>query len=90
LTKYKERLAISAEFDPDDEVYVVLRNDDQTLTYFVPTNNDSILNPIVIEKMDDKQIVTFYINETNVQGDFNIFLVINGREYNTYQHVEFN
>jgi arylsulfate sulfotransferase len=90
IVKESDRLMIRANLDSDDEVYIILVKEEERLVYEMPTSGDSINHICLVEMIDEDQYITYYINETNVTGDYNIFIVINGREFNTYQHVEFN
>ena len=45
---------------------------------------------VLVLNVGEEQLITYFINETNIEGDFQVYLVINGREYNTYRHVLFN
>jgi arylsulfate sulfotransferase len=90
LIKESDRLMLQGQFDRNDEIYIKLVGTNQTLSYYVPTSKTDYTAMCTVTFLGDERFVTYYINETNIVGNYNIFLVINGREYNTYQHVTFN
>lgn len=90
LVKEDDRLKIEGEFDPDDVIYLKLVAGDKTLYYDVPTSTTDYTAMCTVTLRGDQRFVTYYINETNLEGHFQIYIIINGREYNTYQHVTFH
>ena len=89
LIKEDDRLEIEGEFDADDVIYLRLLSDDEEIVYYIPTSQTDFTAMCTVTLRGDQRFVTYYINETDLQGNFQIFIVINGREYNTYQHVTF-
>jgi arylsulfate sulfotransferase len=84
-----DRLKVSGAFDKEDTIYLKLVSEDQTLLYNLDASETSYTAMCTVTFKGDDSLVTFYVNETNVSGDFQVYLIINNREYNTYQHVVF-
>jgi len=90
LVKEEDRLKIEGEFDSNDVIYLKLVSDEETIVYDVPTSTTDYTAMCTVTFRGDQRFVTYYINETNLEGYFQIYIIINGREYNSYQHVTFN
>lgn len=90
LVKEDDRLKVEGEFDSNDVIYLKLVSDEDTIVYHIPTSATNYTAMCTVTLRGDQRFVTYYINETNLQGYFQIYIVINGREYNSYQHVTFN
>jgi len=90
LLKEDDRLKIEGEFDSNDVIYLKLVSDQETIVYHIPTSSTDYTAMCTVTLRGDQRFVTYYINETNLQGYFQIYIIINGREYNSYQHVTFN
>lgn len=90
LVKESDRLRVDIKLDKDDLVYLILQDGDLKLTYHVPTSRTAYTAMCTSTFQGDERYITYYINETNITGDFDVYIVINGREYHTYKDVEFN
>jgi len=90
LIKETDRLNVNITLDRQDEVFLLLVSDDETLTYSIPTSRTAYTAMCSSTFQGDERHISYYINETNISGDFSIYIVINNREYNTYNHVKFN
>ncbi len=91
LIKQEDRLQFEGKFDSDDVIYLkFVSNNDEEVIYYVPTSTTDFTAMCTVTLREDQRFVTFYINETNLQGYFHIYIIINGREYNSYQHVTFD
>lgn len=90
FTKESDRLVVNGIFDKDDEIYIVFKNEEDTMYYHVPTSNTAYTAMCLGTFIEDSRELIYYINETNISGMYEIFLVVNDTEYNTYQHVIFD
>lgn len=91
LSKESDRLRVDISLDREDEIYVILVSDmGERLEYHIPTSRTAFTAMCTATFTGDERQITYYINETNISGDFDVYVVVNGREYNTYKHVEFN
>lgn len=88
--KEGDRLEFKGEFQQADLIYLRLVSDTDELLYRVPTSRTDYTAMCTVTFQGDDRFVTYYINETNVSGDYKIYLIINGREYNTYNNVIFD
>ena len=83
------RSIFTANFNIGQEVYLVLERNNETLKYLIPTEENPFAL-VCVEVCDDDLIdVTFFINEEGVSGKYNIYLIMNDKEYNTYKNVTF-
>ncbi len=83
-------MKIEGEFDSDDVIYLkLIAEDGESVTYYIPTSSTDYTAMCTVTLREEQRFVTYYINETNLEGYFHIYIVINGREYNTYTHVTF-
>ena len=89
LTKESDRLKIDITLDREDVIYIVMVSDDERIMYHVPTSRTAYTAMCTATFSGDERLITYYINETNLDGDYDIYLIVNGREYHTYKHVEF-
>ena len=89
FVKQKDRLVVNGTFDRNDEIYIVLRNNID-FQYQIPTSNTAYTAMCLGTFIGDSRELTYYINETNLEGEYEIYLVVNNVEYNTYQHVTFD
>lgn len=87
IIEEKDRLVISGDFSPSDEVYVILENANTSNRYKVPTTKDYLLN--VYQEDYLEQHIKFYISSTELVSEYDIYVVVNQRIYNTYQKVNF-
>ncbi len=84
-----DRLVINGTFSEGEEVYIILEGNRETKRYLIPTVENS-LSPVCFSVCDDGFIdVTYFINNEEVFGRFNILIIIDGKEYNTYKNVIF-
>lgn len=90
LLKENDRLKFDIKIDRTDEVYLLLVSGDEKIVYSIPTSRTAFTAMCSATFQGDERFITYYINETNLTGDYDVYLVINGREYNTYGHVIFN
>lgn len=88
--KEVDRLIVNGTFDKDDQIYLVMKNETQVKYYQIPTSNTAYTAMCLGTFIEDSREITYYINETNLTGMYELFLVVNGVEYNTYQHVIFD
>ncbi len=87
--KEADRLVVNGQFDREDEIYIILRNTID-FQYRIPTSNTAYTAMCLGTFIGDSRELTYYINETNLEGKYEIYLVVNNTEYNTYQHVVFD
>lgn len=89
FVKEFDRLVFTANFEIGQEVYLVLEGNSETRTYKIPTEE----NPFALvcfEVCEDEKIeVMYFINEEGISGKYNIYLIMNNKEYNTYKNVTF-
>jgi len=89
FVKEYDRLVFTGNFDIGQEVFIILEGNNETRKYLIPTEE----NPFALvcfELCDDEKIeVMYFINEEGVSGKFNIYLIMNDKEYNTYKNVTF-
>lgn len=87
--KEYDRLIFTGNFEIGEKVFLVLKGNNETLQYLIPTEENPFAL-VCIEVCDDDLIeVVYFINEEGVSGKYNIYLVMNGKEYNTYKNVTF-
>ena len=89
LEKESDRLVISAVFDKHEVVYAVLVNDNERLVYNIPTGSSTYTAMCTVISDGDNRKVSFYINEEGLSGTYKIYLYVDGKEYNTYQKVNY-
>lgn len=92
MVKESDRLVFDMMLDRNDVIYLVFQEvtSDQKITYKIPTSRTAYTAMCSATFQGDERQITYYINETNLTGSYDIYLVINGREYNTYYHVDFD
>jgi len=90
LLKERDRLVITGLFDKDELIYVELQNRYETRYYHIPTSLTSYTAMCIGTFQGDSRELTFFINEEDVIGKFNINIYIDGRKYNTYKNVTFD
>lgn len=90
--KETDRLVVKGTFDKDDTIYIAFKTEDETevLYYHIPTSNTAYTAMCLGTFIEDSREIIYYINETNIEGRYELFLIVNGEEYNTYQHVVFD
>ena len=89
LLKEDNRLVVDGVFNNNELVYLVLENDNERFVYHIPTSKNTYLAMCTILTDLDDTNISFYINEEEVEGVFNVYLYVNGHEYNTYRKVNF-
>ncbi len=90
LFKERDRLVINGIFNKDEIIYIVLQNKFQTLEYHMPTSSNAYTAMCIGSYLDDERYLTFFINEEDIFGKFNIFIYVDGHKYNTYENVSFD
>lgn len=90
IEKEVDRMKLEITLDREDEIFLVLVDGDERLVYSIPTSRTAFTAMCTSTFQGDERVITFYINETNISGGYDVYLVINDREYHTYKHVEFN
>jgi len=89
FVKEFDRLIFTGNFDIGQKVYLILKNDHDTRKYLVPTE-ENLISLVCFDDCDDDSIeIVYFINEEGVSGKFNIYLIMNDKEYNTYKNVTF-
>ena len=74
LKKETDRLVVSGKFKKEDKVYVIL---------------DKFMDKKIYD-VDIKENTTYkYINSTNLEGKYSIYLKINDKLYKTNKYVNF-
>ena len=89
LLKENSRLVVEGVFDRHELVYIVLENDNDRFVYHIPTGSNTYTAMCTIVSVGDDSYIAFRINEEGVSGIFNIYLYVDGHEYNTYKKVSF-
>jgi len=89
FVKEFDRLVFTGNFDLGEKVYIVLEGNNETRKYLIPTQENPFAM-VCLEVCDGEMIdVMYFINEEDVSGKFNIYLIMNDKEYNTYKNVTF-
>lgn len=89
FAKEDKRFVINGVYDKNDIVYVLLVNDESTLTYQIPTSQEGYAAMHIVELEDGLKQIVFYINEAGIAGEYNVFININGHRYDAYRKVIF-
>jgi hypothetical protein len=89
FVKEFDRLIFTGNFKIGQEVYLVLEGNHETRKYLIPTEENPFALVCFEVCEDDLIEIMFFINEEEVSGKFNIYLVMNDKEYNTYKNVTF-
>jgi hypothetical protein len=89
FVKEFDRLVFTGNFKIGQEVYLVLEGNHETRKYLIPTEENPFALVCFEVCEDDLIEIMFFINEEEVSGKFNIYLVMNDKEYNTYKNVTF-
>ncbi len=84
-----DRLVIQGTFDQSQSIYLVLENSYGSKEYLIPVNNDVFSAICFDECHDGKLDITFFVNEEGVNGKYNVFIIIDGKKYNTYKTIVF-
>lgn len=87
--KETDRLVVEGIFNRYDEIYVMLEGKEETLSYHIPTSKSAYTAMCSAVFQGDERLLTYYINEQDITGNYRIYLVINGKKYDTYKDVEF-
>lgn len=89
FNKEFDRFVIQGTFDQNQLVYLVLENSYGSKEYLIPINTD-VFSAICFDDCHDEQLdITFFVNEEGMNGKYNIFIIIDGKKYNTYKSVIF-
>ncbi len=89
FTKEFNRLVVNGSFNQGEIIYLILENSNETRQYFVPTVENSFFGICIDECHDGVLEITYFVNDEGVSGKFNIYIVIDGKKYNTYKSVIF-
>ncbi|QMS85531.1 aryl-sulfate sulfotransferase [Candidatus Xianfuyuplasma coldseepsis] len=91
LLIYKEfdRFVVSGVFEDNQEVYLELQQGEQSYYYAMPLSQ-SIRYPLYHQEVDGENLRTIVtVNEIDVSGRFDVFVIIDGHRYHTYKQVTF-
>ncbi len=88
--KESERLVVNGTFQSTDVVYLILEKDEVETIYFIPSKSDIDSSTVINLVLFNGDNTTYYINETDLSGTYEIYLVVNDTLYNTYKHVDFD
>lgn len=84
------RLMVNGSFNKGDIVYLVLDGYGVTRRYLIPTVSQTF-SPVYLDQHDDGTIdISYFINEEGISGRYDIYIIINGKEYDTYKNVIFD
>lgn len=89
LYKEFDRFVIEGTFNKDSSIYLVLENSSGVNQYYIPAKASSyeiICNDECVEGLVG---ITYYVNEEGMFGKYNVYLIIDGKKYNTYKTVTF-
>ncbi len=89
INKGSSRLEFQGIFDRGDLIYISLENSYEEHLYKVNLSSNTYTAMCIAIFEGDDSHVTYYINEENISGIYNIYLYINGHKYNTYEKVVF-
>jgi arylsulfate sulfotransferase len=89
LVKEADRLIVEGIFDHEDEIYLLLENDTETIYYHIPASQTAYTAMCTAIFQGDERFITYYVNEENISGTYAIQIIINGHQYHTYQRVTF-
>ena len=84
-----DRLIIKGLFNQGQNIYIILENSNEKRQYLIPTVENSFLAVCFDECHDGTLEVSYFINEEGVSGKYNIYIIIDGKKYNTYKSVVF-
>jgi len=84
-----DRLVVKGTFNEGESVYIILVNNNETKQYLIPTVENSFLDMCLDVCHDGTLDITFFINEEDVSGKYEILLIIDDKEYYTYKTVIF-
>lgn len=90
FVKEFDRLAVDGNFSLGQDVYLILEGNYETRTYQIPTSKNSFTISCIDFYDEESLKLTYFINEEEVSGRYNILIVIDGKEYNTYKNVVFD
>ncbi len=89
LTKETDRLVVKGIFNRYDDIYLELEDENGTIPYHIPTSKSAYTAMCSAVFQGDERSIIYYINEQELEGDYRIYLTINGKRYDTYRDVEF-
>ena len=93
FTKEEDRLVLNGQFKKDNKVNIILYKDFKALYYNVKVSKKpytALCVDIFTETEDENGIViNSYINDEGLSGDYNLYLEIDGKIYNTGKYVSF-
>ena len=92
-TKEEERLAFSGQFLRGTDVNIILYQNLSSKFYNVPISKRPYtalcIDIFTEEENENGIVVTKYINQEDLSGDYSIYLEIDGTIYNTGQYITF-
>jgi arylsulfate sulfotransferase len=88
LVKEGDRLRVEGVFDRDDVIYLILKGSDENIVLNIPTSRTAYTAMCTAIFTGDERYITYYIIEQNIYGHFNIYISINGQEYETSTKVQ--
>lgn len=89
FVKESDRLVIDGVFTQGDLIYAVLSNSSTEILYHIPTSQTAFTAMCTAIFEGDDRFVTYYINEENLSGTYEVYLVINGHKYDSNKQVVF-
>jgi len=89
FTKETDRLIVEGRFLQGDSIYLVLESKTSTLLYHIPTSQTAYTAMCTAIFSGDDRFITYYVNEENVSGTYQMSLIVNGHRYDSYQEVTF-
>ncbi|AIO19654.1 Arylsulfate sulfotransferase AssT precursor [Candidatus Izimaplasma bacterium HR1] len=89
VVKQTDRLVVEGIFNRYEEIYLILESDTDKLLYNIPTSRSAYTAMCSSVFQGDERFLTFYVNEEGISGNYRVYLNIDGRQYDTYQVVEF-
>jgi arylsulfate sulfotransferase len=89
FVKETDRLVVSGLFTQGDSIYLELRQGETSIYYHIPSSNTAYTAMCTAIFEDDSRAITYYVNERNISGLYDIYVIINGHRYDTYLQVSF-
>ncbi len=88
----KDRLSFSGDFNENDDVKLILNKGFINKLYKIALKEEKhealCIDIFSKNKTDDKVSVTKFINYRSLFGRYNLYVEINGKVYNTKQHIK--
>lgn len=83
-------LIVAGEFDLMDEVYFELISGDDIIRYSIPMEDTSARIKSFDMISSERVRLEFVLEFTDLSGQYELFLRVNGRQYETYQYININ